>query len=65
LSELEDLLLSELSKDTDIPLVDNEPLITVLETAKAKSVEIAESLEVAKETGASIDANRLEYTKVA
>jgi len=65
LSELEDLLLSELSKDTDIPLVDNEPLITVLETAKSKSVEIAESLEVAKETGASIDANRLEYTKVA
>jgi dynein heavy chain len=65
LSELEDLLLSELSKETDIPLVDNEPLITVLETAKSKSVEIAESLEVAKETSQQIDANRLEYTKVA
>jgi hypothetical protein len=35
-----------------VPLVDNEPLIEVLETAKTKSIEISESLEVAKETSA-------------
>lgn len=52
LKELEDLLLSELSKKSDVPLVDNEPLIEVLETAKTKSTEISESLEIAKETSA-------------
>ena len=48
LKELEDLLLSELSKVTDVPLVDNEPLIKVLEDAKTKSVKIGNDLEVAK-----------------
>ena len=41
LKELEDTLLSELSKETDIPLVDNVPLIETLENAKSKAVEIA------------------------
>jgi dynein heavy chain len=62
---LEDLLLSELSKETDVPLVDNEPLIRVLEDAKYKSTKIGNDLEVAKETGISIEANRLDYTDVA
>jgi dynein heavy chain len=52
LKELEDLLLSELSKKSDVPLVDNEPLIKILETAKEKSINIGNSLEVAKETSA-------------
>lgn len=38
LKELEDTLLSELSKETDIPLVDNVPLIQTLDNAKSKSV---------------------------
>jgi hypothetical protein len=37
--------LSELSKETDIPLVDNAPLIETLENAKTKAVEIALALE--------------------
>lgn len=65
LKELEDLLLSELSKETDVPLVDNEPLIRVLEDAKTKSVRIGNDLEVAKETGIQIEANRMDYTDVA
>jgi len=65
LKELEDLLLSELSKKSDVPLVDNEPLIKILETAKEKSINIGNSLEVAKETSAQIDASRQEYTNVA
>jgi len=40
LKELEDTLLSELSKETDIPLVDNVPLIQTLDMAKTKSVKI-------------------------
>jgi len=40
LKGLEDTLLSELSKETDIPLVDNVPLIDTLNDAKTKSVEI-------------------------
>jgi len=59
------LLLSELSKETDVPLVDNEPLIRVLEDAKTKSLRIGNDLEVAKETTLQIEANRLDYTDVA
>ncbi len=55
LKELEDTLLSELSKETDIPLVDNVPLIDTLNTAKTKSVEIGEALERAKVTTADIE----------
>lgn len=40
LKELEDTLLSELSKESDIPLVDNVPLIQTLDMAKTKSVKI-------------------------
>jgi len=55
LKELEDLLLAELSKETDIPLVDNDPLIAVLDDAKTKSVLISEALENAKITNENID----------
>lgn len=65
LKELEDTLLSELSKETDIPLVDNVPLIETLNTAKAKSIEISEALEVAKETNANIEISRQQYKNVA
>jgi dynein heavy chain len=65
LKGLEDTLLSELSKETDIPLVDNVPLIEVLNTAKTKSVEIGKALEVAKETNADIEINRESYKEVA
>lgn len=65
LSILEDTLLSELSKKTDVPLVDNIPLIEVLEHAKTKSVSISNDLENAKVTSASIEANRESYKDVA
>jgi len=67
LKDLEDTLLTELSKskDSGMPLVDNVPLIEVLNTAKQKSVEINEALEVAKETNADIEANREAYKEVA
>ena len=65
LKELEDTLLSELSKETDIPLVDNVPLIDTLNTAKTKSVEIGEALERAKVTTADIEQNRESYKEVA
>jgi len=65
LKGLEDTLLSELSKETDIPLVDNVPLIEVLNTAKTKSTEIGKALEVAKETNADIEINREQYRQVA
>lgn len=54
LKSLEDTLLSELSKESDIPLVDNVPLIDTLNTAKSKSVEIAKALEEAAVTNAEI-----------
>jgi dynein heavy chain len=63
--ELEDLLLSELSKESDVPLVDNEPLIKVLGDAKSKSIKIAGDLEIAAETGVTIEASRQDYTNVA
>lgn len=65
LKELEDTLLSELSKETDIPLVDNVPLIDTLNDAKAKSVDIANALEKAKVTTADIELNRESYKEVA
>jgi dynein heavy chain len=65
LKMLEDTLLSELSKESDIPLVDNVPLIDTLNTAKTKSVEIGRALEVAKETNADIERNRESYKEVA
>lgn len=65
LKEIEDTLLSELSKDTDVPLVDNDPLIAVLEVAKTKSVKIGEDLENARVTTLDIEANRESYKPVA
>ena len=55
LKELEDTLLSELSKETDIPLVDNVPLIETLENAKSKAVEIGFALENAEVTNKDIN----------
>jgi dynein heavy chain len=54
LKSLEDTLLSELAKESDVPLVDNVPLIDTLNTAKSKSVEIAKALENAAVTNAEI-----------
>lgn len=65
LKVLENTLLFELSKETDVPLVDNEPLIEVLETAKTKSVKIASDLEIAKSTAEDIEQNRMGYQSVA
>jgi len=65
LKKLEDTLLSELSKETDIPLVDNVPLIDTLNDAKTKSVEIGKALENAKVTTAEIDVSREQYKEVA
>lgn len=64
LKELEDTLLEELSKATG-PLVDNEPLIQVLENAKTKADEIAKALEDAKITSADIEKNRENYKGTA
>jgi len=60
-------LLTELdaSASSDLPLVDNEPLIEVLNTAKSKSVEISKALEVAAETNADIEKNRETYRDTA
>lgn len=65
LKELEDTLLSELSKETDVPLVDNVELIDTLNTAKTKSVEISAALEKAKITNADIENNRASYKGTA
>jgi dynein heavy chain len=65
LKGLEDTLLSELSKETDIPLVDNVPLIDTLNDAKTKSLEIGLALENAKVTTAEIDVSRESYKEVA
>jgi dynein heavy chain len=66
LKELEDTLLSELAnQDPELSLVDNVPLIETLNTAKAKSVEIGKSLEVAEVTRTDINNNRENYKNVA
>lgn len=65
LKELEDTLLSELSKETDVPLVDNVELIDTLNTAKTKSVEISAALEKAKITNEDIESNRASYKGTA
>ena len=64
--ELEDTLLSELSNSSaDVPLVDNEPLIAVLENAKTKSDAINEALIIAAATNEDIESNRDLYKPVA
>ena len=57
--------MSELSKESDVPLADNIPLIDVLNTAKTKSVEISKALETARITTANIEVNRESYKEVA
>ena len=64
LKELEDTLLSELSASTG-PLVDNEPLIQVLDNAKSKVDEIGEALKVAIVTNDGIEKSRDSYKNVA
>lgn len=65
MKELEDTLLSELSKKTDIPLVDNEPLIQTLDNTKSKATEISVAIANAKETAKIIDESRQSYKGVA
>ena len=65
MKELEDILLEELSKETDIPLVDNDPLIAVLDDAKTKSIMISEALENAKVTNENIEQQRENYKSCA
>lgn len=65
LKALEDTLLSELSKESDIPLVDNVPLIDTLNEAKTKSVEISEALERGKVTKAEIEDSCESYKEVS
>jgi dynein heavy chain len=65
IKELEDTLLFELGKDTDVPLVDNVPLIKVLDDAKTKSVKIEQDLQKAKLTAEDIELNRTSYQGVA
>lgn len=64
--ELEDTLLHELSNSNDdVPLVDNEPLIQVLEYAKNKSDIISAALIEAAVTNEDIEQNRDGYKPVA
>jgi dynein heavy chain len=65
LKELEELLLLELTKDSDLPLVDNVPLIQTLDMAKTKSVKIENALINAKKTALEIEATRESYKGVA
>lgn len=65
LKALEDTLLSELSKESDIPLVDNVPLIDTLNEAKTKSVEISEALEKGKITKVEIEESCESYKEVS
>ncbi|CAD7947894.1 unnamed protein product [Amoebophrya sp. A25] len=64
LKTLEDTLLRELANSKG-SILDNEDLINTLNTAKAKSIEIGESLDAAAITSAEIDKTRSAYTKVA
>lgn len=48
-----------------MPLVDNEPLIAVLDTAKTKSVEISEALAAAAITNDDIERQRTSYKSCA
>jgi len=65
LKELEDQLLTELSKESDLPLVDNDPLIAVLDVAKTKSVEISLALDRAAVTNEDIERQRESYKSCA
>jgi len=61
---LEDTLLRELAASKG-SILDNDELIQTLNNAKTKSIEIGESLEVAKNTAEDIEKTRTLYQKVA
>lgn len=67
LKELEEKLLAELSgsAESGIPLVENEPLIAVLDEAKTKSVKISEDLAHAAITNEDINQQRENYKSCA
>lgn len=65
LKELEEKLLAELSAEQEMDLVDNEPLISVLDDAKTKSVKIMEDLHVAELTNEDINQQRENYKSCA
>lgn len=54
LKNFEDMLLEELANSSGM-MLDNQELITTLEDTKAKSIEIAEKLELAKVTADELD----------
>lgn len=64
LKKLEDTLLRELSNATG-NILDNQELISTLESAKEKAVEISQKLEAAKVTAKEIDEARVRYSSVA
>lgn len=64
LRKLEDTLLRELSNATG-NILDNQELISTLESAKEKAVEISLKLEAAKVTAKEIDEARVRYSSVA
>uniref|UniRef100_A0A6S8LSH1 AAA+ ATPase domain-containing protein n=1 Tax=Dunaliella tertiolecta TaxID=3047 RepID=A0A6S8LSH1_DUNTE len=64
LKNLEDTLLRELSNATG-NILDNQELISTLESAKAKAVEIAEKLEASKIMAGHIEEARVRYSPVA
>jgi dynein heavy chain len=64
LKTLEDTLLKELA-GSKVPILENDELISTLNTAKTKSVEIGESLVSAAATAAEMEKTRSLYEKVA
>uniref|UniRef100_A0A383W4S5 Dynein-1, subspecies f n=1 Tax=Tetradesmus obliquus TaxID=3088 RepID=A0A383W4S5_TETOB len=64
LKKLEDTLLRELSNATG-NILDNQELISTLESAKEKAVEISQKLAAAKVTAHEIEEARVRYSPVA
>jgi dynein heavy chain len=64
LKKLEDTLLRELSNATG-NILDNQELISTLESAKEKAVEISQKLAAAKVTAQEIEEARVRYSPVA
>lgn len=64
LKKLEDTLLRELSNATG-NILDNQELISTLESAKEKAVDISTKLVAAKTTARDIEEARVRYTPVA
>jgi dynein heavy chain len=64
LKKLEDTLLRELSNATG-NILDNQELISTLESAKEKAVDISTKLAAAKTTARDIEEARVRYTPVA